>query len=64
METISFFIYFGVLSNDIKQENIKFSENIDYCSNIMFDPRKEDEFFGNCNLEEVNRYIMIVKEWI
>ena len=61
MELISFFIYFGFLPANIELENISFSENIDYCTNIMHNPNLEDEFINNCSLEETNKYIMLVK---
>ncbi len=61
MELISFFIYFGFLPANIELENISFSENIDYCTNIMHDPRLEQEFYNNCNSDETNMYIMLVK---
>lgn len=61
MEIIGFYIYFSFIISDIKYENISFNENIDYCTNIIHDPRKKDEFLKNCDLEEVNKYIMIVK---
>jgi hypothetical protein len=62
MEIIGFFVYFGFMPSNIKHEYISFSENIDYCTNIIHDPRKENEFLQNCDLEETNRHIMIVKK--
>jgi hypothetical protein len=64
MEIISFVVYFGFMSSNFKYENISFNENIDYCTNIIHDPRKEDEFLKNCDLKETNNYIMIVKKGV
>jgi hypothetical protein len=64
MEIITFFVYFGFMSNNIEYQNISFSENIDYCTNIIHNPNLEDEFYLNCDLEETNEYIMIVKKGV
>lgn len=61
MELISFFIYFGFLPANVELKNIHFSENIDYCTNIMHNPNMEEEFYKNCNSDEVNMYVMLVK---
>ena len=58
---IVFFVYFSFISTDIELENISFPENIEYCTNIIHDPSLENEFYLNCDLEETNKYIMIVK---
>jgi len=64
MEIITFFVYFGFMPNNIEYQNISFSENIDYCTNIIHNPNLEDEFYLNCDLEETNEYIMIVKKGV
>lgn len=61
MELIGFVIYFGLLSSNIEQENISFSENIDYCTNIIHNPNMTDQFQKSCDLDETNKYIMLVK---
>jgi len=61
MELISFFIYFGFMTSNPNLENISFSENIEYCTNIIHNPNLEDEFSSNCDVQETNRYIMLVK---
>jgi Fe2+ transport system protein B len=61
MEIISFFVYFGFMPNNIEYQNISFSENIDYCVNIIHNPNLEKEFYLNCDLEETNKYMMMVK---
>lgn len=64
MNLATFVLYFGLLSTPINldYENIVFSENIDYCTNIIHNPRLSEEFKSNCNLEETNNYIMMVKK--
>ena len=64
MELISFFIYFAFIPSTTIYENISFNENIDYCTNIIHDISREDEFLKNCDLEQTNKYIMIVKKGI
>jgi hypothetical protein len=46
-----------------QEVNIKesYPENIDYCVSIMYNPYLEQEFYKNCDLEQVNDYIMSVK---
>ncbi len=61
MEIIGFFIYFGFFTSNTDLQNISFSENIDYCTNIIHNPEMEEEFYSECNLEETNKYIMLVK---
>jgi len=61
MELLGFFLYFGFMTQNADLENISFSENIEYCTNIIHNPTLEEEFMNNCNLEETNRYIMLVK---
>jgi len=61
MELISFFIYFGFITNNPDMQDIGFSENIEFCTNIIHNPNLEEEFRNNCSLEETNRYIMLVK---
>jgi len=61
MELLGFFLYFGFNSPKIELQNISFSENIEYCTNIMYDPSLEQEFYKNCDISEVNEYIMLVK---
>ena len=62
MELIIFFLNFGFLPANIEFEDISFSENIDYCTNIMHDPRLEFDYYNNCNSDEANMYIMLVKK--
>ena len=61
MELLGFFLYFGFMTQNTDLENISFSENIDYCTNIIHNPNLEEEFMSNCDLEETNKYIMLVK---
>lgn len=61
MEMIAFYIYFSLMPTNISQEQIVFSENIDYCTNIMHNPNMVKEFYNSCNSDEVNTYIMMVK---
>ena len=50
------------MTNNTELQNVSFSENIDYCTNIMHNPTLEKEFYNNCNSDEVNMYIMLVKK--
>ena len=61
MDLMWFFVYFGFVINNTNLENIGFSENIEYCTNIIHNPDLEEEFLKNCNLKETNKYIMLVK---
>ena len=61
MEILGFFLYFGFMTQNVELENISFSENIEYCTNIIHNPTLEEEFYNNCNLDETNRYIMLIK---
>lgn len=61
MELISFFVYFWFLPANVNLNDISFSENIEYCTSIMFDPSREYEFYNNCNSDEVDMYISLVK---
>lgn len=61
MELLGFFLYFGFMTQNIELQNISFSENIEYCTNIIHNPNLEEEFRKNCDLEETNKYIMLVK---
>lgn len=63
MELFWFLLSVWVMFNETKTEEIAYSENIEYCTNIMYDPSMEQEFYNNCNLEETNRYIMDVKTY-
>ncbi len=44
-------------------QNISFSENIEYCSNIIHNSNMQENFKKNCDLSEINRYIMLVKKY-
>ena len=61
MELLGFLLYFGFNSPNMDLQNISFSENIEYCTNIIHNPNLEQEFMNNCDLEETKRYIMFVK---
>ncbi|MDQ7009662.1 MAG: hypothetical protein Q9M94_05215 [Candidatus Gracilibacteria bacterium] len=62
METILFFAFLGLpVEQDLFLYNSKTSENIEYCTNISFDPSMEEKFNLYCNREEVNNYIMNIK---
>ena len=61
MEFLWFFLYFGFMTQNIELQNISFSENIEYCTNIIHNPTMQEQFEKKCNLEETNRYIMLVK---
>ncbi len=61
MDFLGFFLYFGFITSNVNLKNISFSENIEYCTSIIYNPELEEEFLNNCNLEETNKYIMSVK---
>ncbi len=68
MEIISFFMYLWFTPVDNQKlkyqtNNIIYNENIDYCSNIIHDPNKIQEFFKNCDLQNTNKHIMKIKNW-
>jgi len=62
MESI---IFFAFLWLNPDQDNFLYkkttSENIEYCTNISFDPRMKDIFNKSCNRDVVNDYILSVK---
>jgi len=63
METILFFAFLWQTANpDFFVYQKSTPENIEYCTNISFDPSMSEEFEKNCNREQVNAYIMSVKE--
>jgi hypothetical protein len=62
MEAILFFAFLGLQPEQnlfIYKNNV--SENIEYCTNISFDPNMVEEFDKECNREEVNNYQLYVK---
>jgi hypothetical protein len=63
MNLVTFVLYFGLISTSIKPEyeNIVFSENIEYCTNIIHNPEMTQEFLETCDLKQTNKYIMMVK---
>lgn len=62
MEWVLFFAVLGLpVSPDLFLYNFKIPENIEYCTNISFDPEMEDIFNKSCNRDQVNNYIMSVK---
>jgi len=64
MESILFFVFWGVpVEKDLFVYNPQVSENIEYCTNISFDPNMAEKFEKQCNREEVNNYILYVKRW-
>jgi len=64
MESILFFAFLGLpVEEDLFVYNPKVSENIEYCTNISFDPNMTEKFEQQCNREEVNSYILYVKRW-
>ena len=63
MEAILFFAFLGLpVEQDTFLYTNKVSENIEYCTNISFDPNMIEKFNEQCNREEVNNYIMSVKK--
>lgn len=64
MEAILFFAFLGLpVEQDTFLYNSEVSENIEYCTNISFDPTMDEEFNEQCNREEVNNYQLYVKRW-
>jgi len=64
MGLYGFMLYFGFMTINPDLEQVSFSENIEYCTNIIHNPNLEEEFLSNCDLEETNRYIMMVKRGV
>ncbi len=63
MEVILFFAFLGLpVEQDAFLYSNNVSENIEYCTNISFDPNMGKEFEKQCNREEVNNYIISVKK--
>ncbi len=65
MDFLSLLLLAWVSTNDLDFENKNsYPENIEYCVSIMYNPNLEKEFYKNCDLDQVNRYIMDVKrDW-
>jgi len=63
MSLTGFVLYFGLMTASVNPDykNITFSENIEYCTNIIHNPNLEDEFNSVCSIKETNDYIMMVK---
>jgi len=55
MELLSFLLIAGLNTSNVENN---YPENIDYCVSIMYNPNLEQEFYANCNLNQVNSYIM------
>lgn len=65
MDFLLFISLLGIPSTgDLYVYNSFVPENIEYCANIIHDPRMSNQFNSECNLEQTNNYIMSVKEGI
>ncbi len=63
MEFLSLLLLAWISTQDLNIEK-SYSENIDYCVSIMYNPNLEQEFYNNCDIKQVNNYIMNVKrDW-
>jgi hypothetical protein len=60
MNLLSVLLLAWISTQDLNLEKT-YPENIDYCVSIMYNPNLEDEFYKNCDLKEVNSYIMDTK---
>jgi hypothetical protein len=60
MDLLSLLLIAWISTNQIYVEDT-YSENIEYCANIIYNPNLEQEFYANCNLEQVNSYIIDTK---
>jgi len=64
MESILFFAFLWIQAEqDLFIYNPTVSENIEYCTNISFDPNMIEKFNEQCDRDEVNNYILYVKKW-
>ena len=64
MEAILFFAFLGLQPDqDLYIYNNNVSENIEYCTNISFDPNMKEKFNKLCNRKEINNYQLYVKRW-
>lgn len=63
MDLLSLLLIAWIPTNQVDVENT-YPENIEYCANIMYNPYLEQEFYANCDIKQVNRYIMDIKrDW-
>jgi len=60
MEFLSLLLIAWINTSNLDIDN-NYPENIDYCVSIMYNPNLEQEFYVNCDLEQVNKYIMDTK---
>jgi len=55
MDFLSLLLIAGLNTSNVENN---YPENIEYCANIMYNPNLEQEFYANCDLKQVNSYIM------
>lgn len=64
MEAILFFAFLGLpVEQDTFVYKSNVAENIEYCTNISFDPNMTEIFNKECNRQQVNDYQLYVKRW-
>jgi len=57
MEFLSLLLIAWINASNLDIDN-NYPENIDYCVSVMYNPYLEQEFYINCDLKQVNKYVM------